>query len=361
MPDEDDAEKTEDPTGKKIADSKKKGEFAKSKEFTAFIVLFVGFGGMLLLAPEKALDHKAFAINVFRWVPEVMDNPRLALVHALSLAIWHLWDFLIVPLVMLWIAAVFFGMINQRFIIPEDALKFDIKKLNPITGFKEKFMSLQPIVELVKSLLKLFLLGYVVFAIISSQWAALPTFIHAHPSQVLAMIHTLVSRIFWGCMPLIIVIIVFDFAYQWYDTNKKMKMSHKDIKDERKESDGNPEVKAKQRQRAREFAMGSIMREVPKADVIVVNPTHYSVAIRYQKEEADAPKVVAKGVDFLAMRIRTLAGQYDIPIVENPALARGLYAQTKAGQEIDPEFYTAVAEILAMIYRRRNIKKSIPS
>jgi flagellar biosynthetic protein FlhB len=360
MSDEDDAEKTEDPTGKKLADSKKKGEFAKSKEFMAFTVLFVGFGGMLLLAPEKALSHKTFSITIFRWVPQVMDDPRLASVHAVSSAIWHLWDFLILPLFMLWVAAVFFGMINQRFIIPEDALKFDIKKLNPITGFKEKFMSLQPIVELVKSVLKLFLLGYVVWAIISSQWATLPTLIHTHPSEVLALIHILVSRIFWGCMPLIIVIVVFDFAYQAYDTNKKQKMSHKEIKDERKEAEGSPELKAKQRQKQREFALGGIMREVPKADVIIVNPTHYSVAIRYQKEEADAPKVVAKGVDFLAMKIRTIAGQYDIPIVENPSLARGLYAQTKKGQEIHPDFYTAVAEILAMIYRRRNVNKSVP-
>ena len=130
--DEDDAEKTEDPTGKKIEDAKKKGQFAKSQEFTALIVLFFGFGGLLSYGPEKGLSHKEFSITVFRWIPQVMDDPRAALVHAVSSAVWHLWDFLALPLFMLWVACVVFGMMQQRFIIPEDALKFDIKKLNPI-------------------------------------------------------------------------------------------------------------------------------------------------------------------------------------------------------------------------------------
>lgn len=352
--DEDDAEKTEDPTGKKIEDAKKKGQFAKSQEFTAFIVLFVGFGGMLSLGPEKGLSQKEYSIMIFRWIPEVAMDPRDALVHAVSVSIRHLWDFFALPLVLLWVACISFGMIQQRFIIPEDPLKFDLKKLNPIEGFKEKFMSLKPFVELIKSLLKLGLLGYVVWSIIAAKWASLPSLIYDHPGATLTSLLVMASKIFWSCMPLIVIIIVLDFAYQWYDNFKKLKMSVKEIKDERKEAEGSPEVKAKQRQKQREFALGHFLREVPKADVVVVNPTHYSVAIRYRKEEADAPRVVAKGVDFMAMKIRTIATQHDIPIVENPPLARGLYAQTKEGQEIHPDFYTAVAEVLAMIYRRRN-------
>lgn len=360
MAEEDDAEKTEDPTGKKLGDAKKKGQFAKSQEFTSLIVLFVGFGGMLSLGPEKGLDHKDFSVTIFRWIPQVADDPRAALVHAVSSAVWHLWDFLALPLFMLWLACLMFGMMQQRFIIPEDSLKLDIKKLDPVSGFKEKFMSLKPIVELVKSVLKLFFLGYVVWKILATQWPLLPSLIHAHPSMILTSVLTLASQIFWGCMPLIVIIVIMDYAYQWYDNNKKLKMSVKEIKDERKEAEGSPEVKAKQRQKQREFALGHFIREVPKADVIVVNPTHYSVALRYNKEEADAPKVVAKGVDFMAMRIRTIAMQHDVPIVENPPLARGLYSQTREGHEIHPDFYTAVAEVLAMIYRRRNLKKSVP-
>lgn len=354
MAEEDDAEKTEDPTSKKIEDAKKKGQFAKSQEFTSFIVLFVGFGGLLTWGPSKSLSQKQYAIEIFRWIPQVADDPRDALVHAFSASVWQLWNMTVLPLFLLWVACIVFGMMQQRFIIPEEALKLDFKKLDPVSGFKEKFMSLKPIVELIKSLFKLFLLGYVVWAIIAEQWPILPTLIHTHPSLILERIVTLASRVFWGCMPLTIIIIVFDYAYQWYDNNKKLKMSIKEIKDERKEAEGSPEVKAKQRQKQREFALGHFIREVPKADVVVVNPTHYSVAIRYRREEADAPRVVAKGVDFMAMRIRNIATQHDVPIVENPPLARGLYAQTKEGQEIHPDFYTAVAEVLALIYRRRN-------
>lgn len=353
---EDDGDKLHEPSQKKLDDAREKGQFAKSKEFNALVVLFFGYGGMLALGPAKAITTKEYAIQMFQWTMDTNADPVLAMRHAFAMSTEHLWEFLGIPLTFLWIVVVFFSIALNRFVIPKESLKFDLQKINPISNFKEKFLSFQPIVELFKSLLKLFLLGYVVWRIIRLEWPELPALIFADPSSVLHHLRDLVADIFWGCIPLISAIAVMDFGYQWYENRKKMMMTHQELKEEQKNMLGNPEIKQRQKQRSREILMSAIAKNVPKADVVVVNPTHYAVALRYNPEEAQAPFVVAKGVDYLALRIRILADQYDIPIVENPVLARGLYAQTKEGQMIPEDFYATVAQILSMIYARRGLK-----
>ena len=360
MAEQDDGDKTEEPSAKKLRESMEKGQFAKSREFAPLSVLVVGYAGFLTLSPSWGIDHQNFAINMFRWTGEVSHNPQSTLHHMSADIMQHLWNIMGIPFVLLWVLVVFLNLAHHRFVIPKEALKFDIKKIDPISNAKEKFFSFNPLVELFKSLLKLGLLGYIVWRIVGKQWTTFPTLLWTTPSRSLQMLHETVWDIFWGCIPMVIFIAILDFGYQWYDNRKKLMMSRQELKDEMKNTDGNPEVKMQQRKRAYEMLSSKVNQQVPQADVVVVNPTHFSVALRYDKSEADAPIVVAKGVDFLALRIRLLADQHDIPIVENPPLARGLYFQTKEGQQIPPDFYAAVAEVLAMIYRRRNQSTELP-
>ncbi len=354
MAEQDDADKTEEPSEKKLREAREKGQFAKSREFSPLSVLAVGYAGFLTIGPDLARAQQDFAKNTFRWTGAVSENPTSALHQMSANAMQHLWDILGIPMILLWVFVVVLNLAHNRFVLPKEALKFDIKKIDPISNAKEKFFSLNPLVEMFKSLLKLGLLGYIVWRIVGSQWTTFPTLLWTTPQQALVLLHDTTWDIFWGCIPIIVVIAILDFGYQWYDNRKKQMMSRQELKDEMKNTEGNPEVKAQQRKLAHQRLMATINQKVPKADVVVVNPTHFSVALRYNKTEADAPVVVAKGVDFLALRIRLLADQHDIPIVENPPLARGLYFQTKEGQQIPPDFYAAVADVLAMIYRRRN-------
>ena len=360
MAEQDEGDKTEEPSEKKLRESKEKGQFAKSREFAPLSVLAVGYAGFLTLSPSWGDSHQLYAINVYRWTGAVEQDYQSAILQMCANAMQHLWDLMGVPFVLFWFVVVALNMAHHRFIIPKEALKFDLKKIDPISNAKEKFFSLNPIVEFVKSLMKLFLLGYIVWKIVGSQWTTFPTLLWATPAQALSLLHETVWDIFWGCIPMIVVIAIFDFGYQWYDNRKKLMMSRQEIKDEMKNTDGNPEVKAQQRKRAQQRLQATISKKIPTADVVVVNPTHFAVALRYDKSEADAPVVVAKGVDFLALRIRLLADQHEIPIVENPPLARGLYFQTKEGHQIHPDFYAAVAEVLAMIYRRRQQHTNLP-
>lgn len=360
MAEQDDGDKTEEPSEKKLRESREKGQFAKSREFAPLSVLAVGYAGFLTLSPSWGNEHTVYAINVYTWTGAVDQDVQSAIFQMCANAMQHLWNIMGIPFTLFWIVVIALNMAHQRFVIPKESLKFDLKKIDPISNSKEKFFSLNPIVEFVKSLMKLFLLGYIVWKIVGNQWTTFPTLLWSTPKQALALLHETVWDIFWGCIPMIVVIAIFDFGYQWYDNRKKLMMSRQEIKDEMKNTDGNPEVKAQQRKRAQQRLQATISKKVPTADVVVVNPTHFAVALRYDKSEADAPVVVAKGVDFLALRIRLLADQHEIPIVENPPLARGLYFQTKEGHQIHPDFYAAVAEVLAMIYRRRQQQTNLP-
>jgi len=353
-----DDEKTEEPTGKKLNDAKKKGQFAKSKDFPQCLVLILGMWGLLTFGDSMGRSTQEYALTMFQFAGERVTDPHKMLTDMFFYSVYFLWQLLALPLAMLWLFTVVLSFAQQRFILPEDSLKFNLEKLNPITGFKEKFLSLQPIVELVKSLLKLGLLGYITFQIILSEWDGLPSMIYAPPKGILIKVQNVVNEIFWSCFPIIVLILILDFAYQWYDNRKQLKMSKQEIKDEHKQQEGDARLKAEQKTKRKEMVISAIIQNLEKADVVVVNPTHFSVALRYRKEEADAPVVVAKGVDFLALRLRTLANQKDIPIIENPPLARGLYFQTTIGQEIPPDFYAAVAEVLALIYRRRQARQA---
>jgi len=248
------------------------------------------------------------------------------------------------------VAAVAGNLMQFGILFTAEPLKVDLKKIDPIKGLKRIF-SIKAIVELVKSLLKITFIGAVTFLIVylnidkvlalafKSPWAALTTV-----GELAALMGITASFV-------LLFISILDFLYQKFDYEKNLKMSKQDIKDEHKNSDGDPLIKSKIKQRQREMAMRRMMQEIPDADVVITNPTHYAIAIKYADGDMDAPIVVAKGVDFVAQKIKLIAKEHEIVTVENRPLARSLYEQVEVGDRIPEEFFKAIAEILAYVYR----------
>ncbi|MBM76430.1 MAG: flagellar biosynthesis protein FlhB [Proteobacteria bacterium] len=352
---DDDNEKTEKPTGKKRQDALKKGQVAKSQELLSLVGLIAGFSSIFLYSGYMSL----YLSDFFMYAYFLIDNDDFGLSSLNQLIVFALTTIakiIAVPMIAIFFFTIIVGFIQNRFVIPENSLKFSIDKLNPITGFKEKFFSLNPVVELVKGCMKLFLLGYLVYSAFQERIWLVPNMIWVDVTQFAQVFEEFAMIVFWRAVIVGILLTVIDYSYQVYKTEESLKMSKQDIKDERKDMEGDPKFRAFRMRRQAEIALGLLTQNVPKADVVVTNPTHFAVALRYRKEESDAPVVVAKGVDFLAAKIRGLADEHKIPIVENAPLARGLYYKTREGQSIAPEFFAAVAEILAVVYRKRNTK-----
>lgn len=357
--DQDSGEKTHEPTGRRRQQFREQGQVPRSQDLLGLTVLFIGMGSVLMLGPSIADRIVEYTTIMYSMIADShFDAGTVALISNLTL--WTIWDVVALPMFYIWLGVIIVGLIQGQFIIPKEPLKFAPEKLDPVDGFKQKFLSSQPLVELVKGLLKLFLLGWVVWLGISDKISLLPAMINASPTELPMTFSMFATIVFWRAIAVGVLLVVLDYSYQWYQIRQKMMMTRQEVKEEMKSSEGDPQFKSLRRQRQYEIAMGQAIKNVPDADVVVTNPTHFAVAIRYRREDADAPVVLARGVDFLALRIRELATSNDVPIVENPPLARGLYYKTKVGQQIPPEFYSAVAEVLAAIYRRRGARRQRP-
>jgi len=226
-------------------------------------------------------------------------------------------------------------------------------KLNPISGLKRMF-SMRSVLELVKSLAKLGIIGWAVYTMIASRMEDLFILLDMPILSALMLIGNLAVDLGLMVGALYLLIAAADYAYQRYKHTKDLKMTKQEVKEEYKQTEGNPQIKGKIRQKMREISMRRMMAEVPGADVIITNPTHYAVALKYEKDSLSAPLCVAKGVDFLAKRIREVAVENKVEIVEDKQLARAIYNTVDIGREIPPELYQAVAEILAFVYRLKN-------
>lgn len=231
-----------------------------------------------------------------------------------------------------------------------EPMKPKFSKLNPLKGFK-KFFSLNALVELVKSIAKIGLILYICYSYLKDKWAMLLNLYDVTLMQALQLAAETVTDLGIRIALLYMVIAFADFAYQKIKFKNDMKMTKQEIKEEYKQQEGDPQIKGKIRQKMRESSMRRMMQDLPQADVVITNPTHYAVAIKYDPKVADAPLVIAKGEDYLAARIKEAAREHHIEIVENKPLARMLYANVDIGQAVPPELYQAVAEVLAFVYQ----------
>ncbi len=347
-------EKTEEPTAKKLEDARKEGQVAKSKEIgNAFSLLALFLMLELYLGVMGNQFLKGFHA-VYNQIPDVIKmyngNLPIASIHSLIRTMMLQLLIIITPILLVGFIVVFIcDLVQVKWKPTSKPLKPKFSKLNPLKGFK-RFFSANSIVELIKSLAKLTVVGYVAYSYLKDRIGQIFLLYDMSLNQAIALIGETVTDLGVRIAAVYMVIAFLDFAYQKWKYKEDMKMTKQEVKDEYKNQEGDPQVKSKQKQRMREASMRRMMQQLPEADVVITNPTHYAVAIKYDPDKYDAPYVLAKGENHLAQRIKDIAKENDIEIVENKPLARMLYANVEVGELIPPELYQAVAEVLAFVY-----------
>ncbi|MCD7837006.1 MAG: flagellar biosynthesis protein FlhB [Lachnospiraceae bacterium] len=347
-------DKTEPATEKKLSDARKEGQVAKSREIAnglgllgVFIILdvWVGHMGTQLLSIFSLIYEKIPEVVVF-WYGEMPLNDTDIILREIVYEIL----IIILPMLAIGFLIAFVSDVAQVGWKPTSKpMRPKPSKLSPISGFKRIF-SVNSVVELVKSIAKIALIGYMSYSYIIDRIPLLLTFYDMPLMQGIQLAGDTVISLGIRISAVYMVIAVADFAYQKFKFKKDMKMTKQEVKDEYKQSEGDPQVKGKIRQKMQEASRRRMMQDLPKADVVITNPTHLAVAVKYDSKVADAPIVIAKGEDYMAAKIREAAKEYGIEIVENKPLARMLYANVDIGQTIPPELYQAVAEVLAYVY-----------
>ena len=346
----DDLEKTEEPTAKKIEDARKEGNVPKSMDTSGFVTLlaaviaFVALTGWILERMEALYRYFVSLIGT-----EL--TPRL-LMRMTTHALGEIFLAILPVAIPVAIAGLLAGWMQFGFVFTTKPLVPDLTKIDPVKGAKNLF-SLKKLIEGMKITLKVIAVFAVAFAVFLRFIGELTTVAFVPMMQQLAWFADRAIILAAVMLVLLMVLALIDLLFVRYNYFKELRMSKQEIKDEMKQLEGNPEIKAKIRQLQTEMARRRMMAEVPGADVVITNPTHYAVAMRYDEQEKRAPRVVAKGADLIALKIREIAREHGVQIVENPPLARELYRHVEVGHEIPERFYQAVAEVLAFVYRAK--------
>lgn len=344
-------QKTEQPTPRRLQEARRKGQVAKSKDMTAALVLIAAVLAFYIIRGAGVGSNRHLTWYLANCLSFEVTDSGLP---------WVLYDYLLdeaiffAPVLLAVIAAALAANIIQSgFLVAPEVLKPKFNRLNPIEGIKRIF-SLRSLVELVKSILKILIVGAVSFIIVKKFLPGLLLVFYKAPAQGLSEILAAILAVSAAGGGVFLALAMADMFYQRWEYIKGLKMTKQEVKDEYKQTEGDPQIKGWMRRRQREIAMNRIAQEVPGATVVVTNPVHYAVALKYEEGKTEAPLVVAKGAGDLAGRIKQIAAENRVPVVENPPLARALFKQVDVGKEIPGELYQAVAEILAMVYRRNN-------
>ncbi|MBD5505847.1 MAG: flagellar biosynthesis protein FlhB [Lachnospiraceae bacterium] len=347
-------EKTEQPTSKKLNDARKEGQVAKSKEISIAFELLAFFLLIYFWVEYMGTYFVGNMYDIYSQIPEytkmydgyIQDQTFKALfVKSLTRVLFIMAPFLMAG----FLIAIITNVIQVKWRPTTKPLQPKFNKLNPVNGFK-RFFSVNSLMELAKSLLKLGLIGYVVYSYLKKNMPPLYQFYGLSLNQGIVQVGMLVVNLGIRMSLFYMIIALLDYVYQKVKFKNDMKMTKQEVKDEYKNQEGDPQIKGKQRQRMMEASRRRMMQALPQADVVITNPTHYAVAIKYDPEVYDAPYVIAKGADYLAQKIKETAKENHIEIVENKPLARMLYANVDVGSVVPPELYQAVAEVLAFVY-----------
>ncbi|WP_317367333.1 flagellar biosynthesis protein FlhB [uncultured Tyzzerella sp.] len=350
-----DGEKTEKATPKKKQKARSEGQVAISKEIATAITLILGFLSLKVLG--KFMYKQIASVMNFNFTLIEDANNIISQDYLLDLFIYLITRCIIIagPIC---IIAMLIGIVTNLLQVgwhpTTKPLKPKFDAFNPATGFKRLF-SFKQVVDAVIAIIKLVFLTIVIYNSAKGEVYQLRNIIYMDLFSAVLYISNLCVDIGLKVGYFFIIIAIIDFVYQKYSHNKKLRMSKKEVKDEYKEVEGDPIIKSKIRQKMRESSLRRMMQEVPTADVVITNPTHFAVAIKYDREKEGAPIVLAKGVDHLAQKIKNVAKENKVEIVENKPLARALYSTVDVGKEIPPELYQAVAEVLAFVYKLKNM------
>lgn len=349
-------EKTEKATPKRKQDERKKGNVFMSREAVTVVTLVASFYTLKGMSGGIFDGLKNLLIRFFT-LCATMDTLNIKLLQQLFFDAILQFVIAVMPILGATVlAAVAATMLQTKMLVSMESLKFKGERLNPLNGLKKMF-SLRSVVELLKAILKIVVLGAVLYNILKDQMALLPRLMDLTPQVIVITMSNMISEIVMLVAILFIALAAGDYFYQWWEYEKNLRMSKQEIKDEYKQMEGDPQVKSRQRSIQQQRARNRMMQSVPSADVVIRNPTHYAVALRYDREKDRAPMVIAKGQDHLALKIVEIAENHDVYVMEDKPLARGLYAAIEVGQEIPGQFYEPVAQILAFVY---NLKKKGP-
>ena len=349
--DQDEASKTEDPTPKKLEEARKRGQVPQSKELNTWIMLLGATILIGLMSDSLFSDFRDY-LKIFLEQPELMASGPGGIGAVLYNISMKTIGLISIPLLALFVAALVGPMAQVGFMIAPEVLKMDFSKVSIIKGFGRLF-SIRSVVEFVKGLLKLSIIATVAFTLVHPYLGALEHTMDQSVGVMLENLHAMTMRMMIGILVALLMISIADVLYQRWEFNKQMRMTKQEIKDEYKQTEGDPYIKGKLKQLRFEKARQRMMQAVPKADVIITNPTHFAVALKYDPDKMDAPTLIAKGVDNVAFRIREIAKDNNIEIVENPPLARTLYADVDLDQPIPQELFKAVAEVISFVFQKR--------
>jgi flagellar biosynthetic protein FlhB len=352
-----DQEKTEEATPKRREETREKGQVTKSRELTSIAVLggcliYFYFGAPVLIG--RLLEVMKACFRQSGQLTVSVDSIQALLLDLALQTLLTLLPILLVAMLCGFLANFF----QVGLIFSTEAIAPKLSKVSPLEGFKRLF-SLQSFVELIKNIFKIAIVGAVAYLTVSGEAKAIVPLMDLSVTEIVYYIGQVSFKILYTTCWVLILLAILDYLYQRWEHEKKLKMSRQEIKDENKQSEGDPLVKGRIKRLQREMARKRMMAAVPKADVVITNPTHLAVALRYDPETMPAPLVIAKGADFLAEKIREIAKKHDVPLIENKPLAQVLYKMVAVEKSIPENLYKVVAEILAQVYSLKR-KRMIP-
>ena len=356
MAEESDQERTEAPSPQRLEKAREEGQVPQSRELATFVVLMTGGAALWAMASQLGQTLSQIVRGGLQFHPAVARDSA----HVMAQLSQQFFDatLALAPFLLLVVIATFASPILLRgWLFSTKAFMPDFKRLNPLAGVKRMFSS-QGLVELVKSLAKVGLLGGVAAWLVWSNVDAIVSLSLEAPTAAIGHMGDIIGKVFLLASGAMIFIVVLDLPYQLWNFYNKLKMTKEQLRQEAKESEGDPHVKARIRAQQREVARRRMMAEIPGADVVVTNPTHYAVALKYSEGKMGAPRVVAKGADLVAAKIREIAAEHRVPLLEAPPLARALFRHTDIGDEIPATLYAAVAEVLAYVFQLRHFEKA---
>ncbi|NQY82255.1 MAG: flagellar biosynthesis protein FlhB [Alphaproteobacteria bacterium] len=346
--DKDQEDKTEEPTSKRLQEARERGQVAKSREFNSFVMLLVGGAMITFLGPSLAEDLTGLFVGLLSKVHQISVS-QASFATLLSDGIITIGGYMMLMLIFFVIAAVLSNMVQHGPIVSLKPLEPQFNRMSLLKNLRQKF-SMTNFVEFVKGVFKILAVFMIGGFLLIPVFDLLKDFLHMNPVQFVKEMLFWQVLIFIGVLSFMLVVSVLDIFYQRFNHRKKLRMTKQEIKEEFKNMEGDPQVKARLNKIRMQRARGRMMDSIPDADVVITNPTHYAVVLKYDQETMMSPVMVAKGTDFIAQKIRDIANENRIPIVENPPLARGLFAAMEIDDEIPEEYFQAVAEVITYVW-----------
>lgn len=353
MADEEGGEKTEQASERKLHKAREQGQVAWSAELVAALSLGASALAMSFVLPWLGRESRNLLENAFDQIQTLSFTPAQA-TALITTSVWLVAPPIAIILVAGTSVSLGAGLVVTGFNISTEAISPNLDRLDPFQAFQKQFMSLAPWIKLLKALAVSLVLVWAVWAVMSERFGAMPQLANQGLAEQLPFLEAMAMGLLQRAIPAAIGIGILDLVYQRWKYLEDQKMTRQETRDEHRELEGDPQIKSRRKKLAREVALAArMLKDVPTADVIVVNPTHYAVALRYERGKDPAPVIIARGIDQLALQIRAEAQRHDILIVENRALARGLYAKGKLHKPIPGEYFPPVAQLIATVYRRR--------